>query len=90
MFYCAQAALLTKGTTFTSHRGVISAFGAQFVKTDVFRRELGRELNRAFEKRQLGDYEAKPVVSDEDADELLTSATEFCRVIERWLSEAQK
>ena len=90
MFYCAQAALLTEGQTFSSHKGVISAFGRQFVKTGTFPREFGRELNRAFEKRQLGDYEAALVVSDEDAEEMLTSAREFCSVIERWVGKAQR
>lgn len=51
-------------------------------------KELGRELNKAFEKRQLGDYEATPVVSNEDADEVLANAIEFCGVIERWLVES--
>ncbi len=87
MFYCAQAALLTRGMTFSSHKGVISAFGEQFVKTGVFPRESGRELNKAFEKRQLGDYEAVPVVSDEDAGDVLGDATKFCATVERWINK---
>jgi len=55
MFYCAEAALLTKGLTFSSHKGVISVFGELFIKPGVFPREFGRELNKAFAKRQLGD-----------------------------------
>ena len=57
MFYCAQAALLTKNLSFSSHKGVIFAFGEHFVKTGLFPKQMGRELNRAFEKRQIGDYE---------------------------------
>ena len=34
MFYAAEAALLKKGMTFSSHKAVISAFGQHFVKTD--------------------------------------------------------
>ena len=89
MFYCAQAALLTKNMTFSSHRGVIAAFGEQFIKTNVFPRELGRELNRAFGKRQLGDYEYTSVVSDEDARQLLTGK-EFCCTIERWITDSSR
>ena len=55
MFYAAEAALLTKGLSFSSHKAVISAFGEHFVKSDIFPREMGRELNRAFAKRHLGD-----------------------------------
>jgi len=85
MFHCAQAVLLTRELTFSSHKGVISAFGEHFVKTGAFPKELGRELNRAFGKRQLGDYEAMPVISNEDADEVLAHATAFCLAIEQWL-----
>ena len=49
MFYAAQAVLLTKKLTFSSHKGVISAFGKHFIKTEIFPKEMGRELNRAFE-----------------------------------------
>jgi len=63
MFYSAQAMLLAKDMSFSSHKGVISAFGEHFVKTGVFPREMGRELNRAFEKRQIGDYEYTFVIS---------------------------
>jgi uncharacterized protein (UPF0332 family) len=61
----------------------MSEFGEQFVKTGVFPKEMGKELNRAFEKRQLGDYEFTPVVSDEDARELLAQGKEFCNMIEQ-------
>ena len=43
MFYCAQAMLLTKNLSFSSHKGVISAFGEHFVKTGVFPKEIGRK-----------------------------------------------
>lgn len=51
MFFCAQAVLLTKGLSFSSHKGVISGFGEHFVKTEIFPKSMGRELNKAFEKR---------------------------------------
>ena len=51
MFYCAEAALLTKNLTFSSHKGVIAAFGEHLFKTGVFPAKMGRELNRAFQKR---------------------------------------
>ncbi len=85
MFYCSEPALLTKGLTFSSHKGVIAAFGEHFIRTAVFPKEMGRELNRAFEKRQLGDYEYTSAVSDEDARELLARGNEFWRAIEGWI-----
>ena len=85
MFYCAQATLLTQGLTFSSHKGVISGFGEHFVKTEIFPREMGRALNKAFEKRQLGDYDTASVVSEET----LKEAIEFCDAIAQWIDASR-
>ena len=87
MFYCAEAVLLTKNLFFSSHKGVISAFGKHFIKTGIFPKELGRELSRAFEKRQIGDYEYTSLISNEEAEEILDSGKQFINTIENWLSE---
>lgn len=87
MFYATEAVLLTKELAFSSHKGVISAFGEHFVKTDIFPRDMGRELNRAFEMRQLGDYEYTFVISREEAEEVLEKGIEFVEKIARYLSE---
>jgi len=39
---------------------------------------------------QDGDHESTPAVSEEEAQEILTRAKEFCGEIERWLNESQK
>jgi len=90
MFYSAQAMLLTKGLSFSSHKGVISAFGEHFVKTGIFPKEMGRELNRAFEKRQIGDYEYTFVISKAEAEEILKSGREFVERIDQYLREIEE
>jgi len=86
MFYAVQAALLKKNLSFSSHKGVISAFGKHFIKTEIFPKEMGRELNRAFEKRQIGDYGYTFVVSDEEAVQILQYGKEFVNKITSWLN----
>ena len=44
MFYCAQAMLLTKNMSFSSHKGVISAFGEYFVKNRYFPERDGERV----------------------------------------------
>jgi len=85
MFYSAQAMLLTKGLSFSSHKGVISAFGENFIKAGIFPREMGRELNRAFQKRQIGDYEYTFVISKEEAKQVIASGKEFVEKIAQYL-----
>lgn len=87
MFYSAQAMLLTKSLSFSSHKGVISAFGEHFVKTGIFPKEMGRELNRAFEKRQIGDYEYTFVISKREAKEILENGEKFVKKIFQYLKK---
>lgn len=77
MFFSAQAMLLTKELSFSSHKSVISAFGEHFVKPGIVPNEMGRELHRAFEKRQIGDYEYRFVISKSEAVEILNNGCMF-------------
>ena len=81
MFYAAQAILLAKGLSFSSHKGVISGFGEHFVKTGAFPREMGRELNRAFAKRQIGDYGHTFLITREEAEQILANGKVFVDAI---------
>ena len=86
-FYSTQAMLLTKNLSFSSHKGVISAFGQHFVKTGIFQKEMGRELNRAFEKRQIGDYEYTFVITKTETEKMLKSGKKFVEKIVQHLKD---
>jgi uncharacterized protein (UPF0332 family) len=81
MLYAAQAMLLTKKLSFSSHTGVISTFSEHFIKTGIFPKEMGRELNRAFSKRQIGDYTSTPVLTREEAEQTLENGRQFVTAI---------
>ena len=87
MFFSVEALLLSKNLSFSSHKGVISAFGEHFIKTKVFPKEMGRELNRAFEKRQISDYEYTFVISENEAKEMFDSGKEFIEKITYYLKK---
>ena len=85
MFYLAEAALLKKEMTFSSHKAVISAFGQYFVKTGIFEKRMGRDLNIIFGERQLGDYESNFSISEDNARHALETAQGFVDRIATWL-----
>lgn len=85
LFYSTQAILLTKNLSFSSHKGVISAFGEHFVKSGILPKEMSRELNRAFEKRQIGDYEYQFIISKDEAEEILAKGKKFIAQIIQYL-----
>jgi len=88
MFFMAEAALLTKKLAFSSHRGVISGFGEHFIKSGILPKELGKELNLAFQKRQIGDYEINSDISVEDARDVLAKAEGFVAALKSYLENS--
>lgn len=90
MFYCAEAVLMTKDMSFSSHKGVLSAFGEHFIKTGIFSKETGRNLNRAFEKRQLSDYEYTFSFEEDEVQELLKNGKAFVFMISDWLDKNER
>ena len=87
MFYAAEAVLLTKNLKFSSHRSVISLFGKYFVKTDIFKPDMGKHLRNAFDKRLLSDYSFATELSEDDAREVLNQAKGFVEEVKDYLAE---
>ena len=90
----AEAALLTKNLSASSHKGVISLFGEHFVKTGIFDRGLGKALNDAYDKRLIGDYGVGFTVTEEEARDMLETAKNFVQrlknYLERWMEEEKR
>jgi len=87
MFFMAEAALLTKSLTASSHKGVISLFGEHFVKTEIFDRDLGKALNDAYDKRLVGDYGVGFTVTEQQAKDLLGTAQNFVQKLKTYLKK---
>ena len=85
MFFMAEAALLTKKLSSSSHKGVIRLFGEHFVKTGILANHLGRAINHAYTKRIVGDYGVGLSVAQDEAQDLLEAARDFVRRLEDYL-----
>ncbi len=85
MYYAAEAMLLTKNKTFSSHKGVISQFGLIFVKDGPFPPEIGRDFNNAFQDRSLGDYGLKSKVTSKLAEKAVSRSANFIMIMQRYL-----
>ncbi len=87
MFFVAEAALLTKNLSVSSHKGVISLFGEHFVKTNILERNLGKALNDAYDKRLVGDYGVGFTVTEQQAKDLLKTAQDFVQKLKSYLKK---
>lgn len=82
MFYAAQALLLRRGLSFSSHAAVIGAFGKEFAKPGILDPKFHRYLIDAQDMRNLGDYGIGTGVAADDTQEVLNWAHEFLAAVE--------
>lgn len=87
MFYAAEAILLTGNLAFSKHSAVIGAFGREFVKTGLVPGTLHEYILKASELREMGDYGAPGLISQQKAQGLIQQAREFIDKIEAYLRQ---
>ncbi len=88
MFYIAQALLLSKGLSFSSHSAVIAAYGKEFAKTKLLDPEFHRLLMEAQDTRNIGDYGMIGEVEEREAQEVINWSKKFLKAAEKYLSQA--
>jgi uncharacterized protein (UPF0332 family) len=86
MFYAVLALLQHIGAVPTKHIGAIGLFDTEFVKKDLFEKELSQNLHRAFELRQTSDYRVKSV-GVEQAEMTLRNAGHFVARIREFFKD---
>ncbi|MCK4427828.1 MAG: HEPN domain-containing protein [candidate division Zixibacteria bacterium] len=90
VFHMLQAALLTKGLSFSKHLTVINAFSNQFIKSEIYPREFSKEIKRLKKNREVGDYEYLKAIQKEEAEEDLKSAEKIVSAIELHIENFMK
>ena len=84
MFYSVLALLALEKKETSKHSGAISLFDKDYVKTEMFPKELSKWLHEAFDLRQRSDYAARYVPSGEEVKQIIGKAASFvARVSEK-------
>lgn len=87
LFYTAEALLLTRDMSFSSHSAVIAAFGKEFAKTGVLNSKFHHYLMESQDRRNIGDYSILADVTKEQVLEMLAWAKEFIKATETYLKQ---
>lgn len=75
------------GNAYKRHKDVIGNFNKNYVKTEIFPRELGRKISEAEEIRHASDYDDFYIASREEAERQIAVADEFIQRIEKYCKE---
>ena len=87
LFYTAEALLLTRDMSFSSHSAVIAAFGKEFAKTGALNSKFHHYLMESQDRRNIGDYSIIADVTKEQVLEMLAWAKEFIKAAETYLKQ---
>ena len=87
MFYAAEALLLARRHSASTHKGVIMQLNRHLVKKGHLAERYGKMLSRGAAKRQLADYTGDFVISEEEAAEVLRDARQFIDEARRLTNE---
>jgi uncharacterized protein (UPF0332 family) len=82
MFYAVSALLELRGAGTSKHRGALSFFDREFVRTGVFPKQMSAWLHSAFDARQLADYNPQAVATAELGSTMLERARSFVGAVE--------
>jgi uncharacterized protein (UPF0332 family) len=87
MFYSLLALLAKKSIGTSKHSGIIAIFDREYVKENIFPKDMSRVLHKAFYLRQEGDYKEFNLLSKDDTLEILNGAEKFLIAIVKNLKQ---
>lgn len=84
IFHAINAVHATSGKAYKKHKDAIANFNKDYVKTEIFPREIGRKIGMAEEIRHASDYDDFYIASREEAERQITVAEEFINLVEKY------
>lgn len=85
VFHAIRAILALEGKDFKRHKDVITYFNFNYVKADIFPKDLGKKIHALSDMREESDYVDFYISSREEAQEQLNVAVYAIGLIERYL-----
>ncbi len=87
MFYMLSAIAIQDGFTTSKHKQLIGWFNQTYIKSCLLDRKYSKMIQRAFESRMEGDYNALSSFSQQEVEEAFAEMQEVIAAIEKLLTE---
>lgn len=84
IFHAINAIHALDGKAYKRHKDAISNFNKNYVKTEIFPREIGRKIGEAEEIRHASDYDDFYIASREEAERQIMVTDEFVQLVEKY------
>lgn len=90
IFYAIRAVLALDEIDFKRHKDVIAYFNQNYVKKEIFPKNLGRKIAQAQRVREDSDYDDKYQISYEKTEIQVNIANEVLDSVEQYLKDKIK
>lgn len=87
VFHAITAVHGLKMKAYKRHKDAVANFNKEYVKTEVFPREMGRKIAKLEEIRHASDYDDFYIASKDEVDRVIDTATEFVDMVEKYCME---
>lgn len=87
IFHAINAVHAIAGNGYKRHKDAIANFNKEYVKTEIFPREIGRRIAEAEEIRHASDYDDFYIASKEESERQIAVAGEFIELVEKYCME---
>lgn len=85
IFYALRSVNALRGFDSSKHSGVIAFFNQNFVKNEIFSKEVSKIIKLASEKREQADYLDFYIASKEEAQKQIERAGILLKTVEEFL-----
>jgi uncharacterized protein (UPF0332 family) len=90
IFHAINAVHALNGKGYKRHKDAIANFNKEYVKTDIFPKEMGKKISGAEEIRHASDYDDFYIATEKEAMQQISTAEEFIKMAEEYCSELLK
>lgn len=87
IYHGITAVLALDKVAFKRHKDTIAYFNKEYVKTEIFSRQLGKRISQAEEVRHASDYDEFYLVSKEETETQIETARMLLTLVEAYLEE---
>lgn len=84
IFHAVNAIHALSGKAYKRHKDAIGSFNKDYVKTEIFPREMGRKIGEAEEIRHASDYDDFYIANREESERQVIVADEFIQMVEEY------
>lgn len=87
VFHAINAVHGMKGVAYKRHKDAIGNFNKEYVKTEIFPREIGRKIASVEEIRHASDYDDFYITTVDEVNEQIAIADEFIQMVEEYCKQ---